>query len=43
MLGIFPMKAKTRVVVMKVVSQYLDQYKNNDLIFKLYEIMSGQI
>ena len=43
MLGIFPMKYKTHMVVMEVVSQHLDQYKNNGLISKLHEIMSGQI
>ena len=43
MLGIFSMKSKTRVVVMEVVSQHLDQYKNNGLISNLHEIMSGQI
>ena len=43
MLGIFPMESKTHVVVMKMVSQHLDQYKNNGLISKLHEILSGQI
>ena len=43
MLGIFPMKSKTLVVVIDLVSQHLDQYKNNGLISKLYEILSGQI
>ena len=43
MLGVVPMKAKTHVVVMEVVSQHLDQYKNNGLISKLHEILSGQI
>ena len=37
------MKAKTYVVVMEVVSQNLDQYKNNGLISKLHEILSGKI
>ena len=37
------MKAKTHVVVMEVVSQPLDQYKNNGLFSKLHEILSGQI
>ena len=37
------MKSKTHVVVMEVVSHHLDQYKNNGLISKLYEILSGQI
>ena len=31
------------MVVMEVVSQHLDQYKNNDLISKLHEILSGNI
>ena len=43
MLGIFSMKSKTRVVVMEVVSQHLDQYKNDGLISNLHEILSGQI
>ena len=43
MLGIFIMNSKTHMVVMEVVSQNLDQYKNNGLISKLHEIMSGQI
>ena len=34
---------KTHIVVMKVVSQHLDEHKNNGLIFKLQEILSGQI
>ena len=37
MLGIFPIKSKTYMVVMKVVSQYLDKYKNNGSISKLHE------
>ena len=43
MLGIFPMESKTHVVVMEVVSQHLNQYKNNGLISKLHETLSGQI
>ena len=43
MLGILPMKSKTLKVVMEVVSQHLDQYKNHGLISKLHEILSGQI
>ena len=31
------------MVVMEVVSQHLDLYKNNGLISKLQEILSGQI
>ena len=42
-LGIFPMKYKTHMVVMEVFSQHLDQYKNNGVISKLREILSGQI
>ena len=37
------MNSKTHMVIMEVVSQQLDQYKNNDLISKLHEILSGQI
>ena len=43
MLGIFSMKAKTHMIVMEVVSQHLDQYKNNGLISNLHENMPGQI
>ena len=43
MLGILPMKYKTLKVVMEVVSQHLDEHKNNGLICKLHEILSGQI
>ena len=43
MLGIFPMESKTQVVVMEVVSQHLDQYRNNGLISKLHKILSGYI
>ena len=43
MLGIILMNAKTHMVLMEVISQPLDQYKNNDLISKLNEILSGQI
>ena len=43
MVGIFPMEYETHVVVMEVVSQHLDQYKNNGLISKFHEILSGQI
>ena len=43
MLGIIPMKYKTHMDVMEVVSQHLDQYKNNGLISKLHEILSEQI
>ena len=37
------MKYKTHLIVMEVVSQHLDQYKNNGLISKFHEILSGQI
>ena len=40
MLGILPMKSKTHMVVMEVVSQHLDEYKNNDLISYLHETLS---
>ena len=43
MLGVVFMNYKTHMVVMEVVSQHLDQYKNNGLISKLYEILLGQI
>ena len=43
MLGVVFMNSKTHMVVMEVVSQHLDQYKNNGLISKLHEILSGQI
>ena len=43
MLGVFFMNYKTHMVLMEVVSQHLDQYKNNGLISKLHEILSGQI
>ena len=37
------MESKTHMIVMEVVSQHLDQYKNNGLISNLHEILSGQI
>jgi len=37
------MNFETHMVVMKVVSQQLDQYKNNDLISKWNEILLGEI
>ena len=37
------MNSKTHMVVMEVVSQNLDEHKNNGLIFNLQEILSGQI
>ena len=37
------MNYKTHMVLMEVVSQHLDQYKNNGLISKLHEILLGQI
>ena len=43
MLGVVFMNSKTHMVVMEVVSQHLDQYKNNGLISKFHEILSGQI
>ena len=43
MLRVVLKNSKTHMVVLEVVSQYLDQYKNNNLISKLHEILSGQI
>ena len=37
------MNYKTHMIIMEVVSQHLDQHKNNGLICKLHEILSGQI
>ena len=37
------MNSKIHMIVMKVVSQQLHQYKNNGLISKLHEILLGQI
>ena len=37
------MNSKTHMVLIEVVSQNLDEYKNNGLISKLQEILSGQI
>ena len=37
------MNSKTYMVVMKVVSQHLDEHNNNGLISKLHEFLSGQI
>ena len=37
------MNSETHMVVMKVASQQLDQYKNDDLISKWNEILLGQI
>ena len=42
MLGIVSMKAKT-LVVMELVSQQLNQYKNNSVISNSTEILLGQI
>ena len=41
MLVVVFMNSKTHMVVMEVVSQHLDWYKNNSLISKLHEILSG--
>ena len=43
MLRVILMNSKTHMVVMEVASQQLDQYKNNDLISKLNEILLEQI
>ena len=40
MLEVVLMNAKTYMVLMEVVSQPLDQYKNNCLISKLHDILS---
>ena len=41
MVGVVLKNAKTHMVLMEVVSQSLDQYKNNGLISKLIEILLG--
>ena len=41
MLGVVLMNSKTLMAIMEVVSQPLDQYKNNGLISKLIEILLG--
>ena len=43
MLGVVLMNSKAHMFVMEVASQQLDQNKNNGLISKLHEILSGQI
>ena len=43
MLEVVFMNSKTHMVVMEVVSLHLDEYKNNSLISKLQEILSGRI
>ena len=43
MLGVVFMNSKTHMVVIEVVSQHLYEHKNNGLICKLQEILSGQI
>ena len=37
------MKAKTLVVVIELISQHLDEYRNNDVISNLTEFLSEQI
>ena len=37
------MNSKIHMVFIEVVSQHLDEHKNNGLICKLQEILSGQI
>ena len=37
------MNSKTHMVFMEVVSQHLDEHKNNGLICKLHEILSRHI
>ena len=41
MIGVALMNSKTNMVVMEMVSQQLDQYRNNGLISKLNEILLG--
>ena len=36
------MNYKTHMIVMELVSQYLDEQKNNGLISKLHEFLLGQ-
>ena len=43
MLRVVFMNSKTHMVLIEVVSQNLDEYKNNGLISKLHEILLGQI
>ena len=43
MLEVVLINPKTHMVVIKVALQQLDQYKNNGSIFKLNEILLGQI
>ena len=43
MLGVVLMNDKTHMVLMEVVSQPLDQYKNNGLISNLIKILFGKI
>ena len=39
----FPMRAKILVVVIELISQNLDEYRNNGVIYKLTELLSEQI
>ena len=43
MLRKIPMKPETLMVVIELVSQHLDEYKNNGLIYKSHEFLTGQI
>ena len=43
MQGLVFMNSKAHMVFIEVVLQHLDEHKNNDLIRKLQEILSGQI
>ena len=43
MLGVVLINTKIYMIVMEVVSQHLDQYKNKGLISNLHEILSGYI
>ena len=42
MLGMITMKLKTLLVVIELVSQHLDEHKNNGLNYNLHEFLSGQ-
>ena len=40
---VIPMKPKTLLIVIKLVSRHLDEHKNNSLIYKLHKFLSRQI
>ena len=43
MQGVVFMNSKAHMVFIEVVSQNLDEHKNNGLIYKLHEFLTGQI